>query len=1221
MAIKAQNTSEELNLPLSGLENPDPLFLIHKKLISEVQAPDSSLKKSLELKRQQSSNKLPVLKIEEIKPISNKITPATGTAGLPTCIVASKHMIIIGSNLGVLTVFSHDGIELKSLKQKPLNSVICIDISDDEQWAVAGYFGGQLSLWDLRSGNCVRSSGNIFGSHVISCKFWKHNKNNVIAADVTGKVVTVEYGKSFLTTTISPYSILTGEAGVIISIEPLFSEPNWPHSTDTSVVVAIACVDRVLVYCLEPEVTILLGIERPEEIVEDFLPSISFKFGSGPGEDQPIDPILSIGWGNKVYLHKIKFASPEGIQLVGVYTMDSEIKNLQLLGYDLLLVIGHIREAIVLSTKGFSKGNDSPNKDCVLEENFVNKDLAVQAYIKDKNSKEKFTYNNTIHCCDRQVFILGNKQLHKARVLNWKECIINLSENGDWLEVLSLGIEFYQGRGTKAYAVPNNKEELKKTFESIVEDYVKASSISWDFKIANTIEFCVGVESTDFLFNFFFDYFIDKGEGSENLKLFIEIIEPFILNGEIISIPKIYLGKILSYYLTTQRPDMVEKIVLHINSSSLDPEYLYPVCEEYSLTSAYIYISISNQNFIKPIDFLYSILKEQLDLHKKKYFAYKLLWYIKLCLKGEKFPKGFIPTEQWNKLIVSLINRVLQADLLEVLVALDANSTLKVVWIAFQDLTPSQALELSKPPLIPSIISKLESVCTGPAFHYFALFSARLSGSQPDCISKPLAIKSLIYLMKPNTNRKIVQVASASIESYIKNTENINELITDLDDSIESKSKLLLKLLKTYNNYSVTELEELYKIAVNSPYTEVLIELLEQKKDYNKCFTAFLQCSNVEVRTKVFEWLGSNFKKLAGTELDSLKAQVLDSLNFLVDIDSDRTAKIVREFYHNEHHNIIHKLDNAPLLQMKYLGELLKLAGKEAIEEKLIILYVKLLCENQPKKVLSFLKSLEDYSLDECLSVCTVTEASAYLYERLGSIKNALELLLGTIDKKRKEIQKGIKNCEKIDFNEILENIENSVQLCVRNVARLDENENEDHWFSLLGKILETYIELAPYFQKNLDLETCIQQGIRLALENMIDHIDFKKIIAYIVTKYGSIPFKYFKENFIGILSRYSYQKTIIKKAIDLLCSDIKYMTQQLLVLRGRGVSSKSFNCSACSFPIVSDDLLKHRGEKFFMFVCGHAYHSRCLKQKICEVCKAEEIKKGNFLLLSNDKK
>ena len=235
-------------------------------------------------------------------------------------------------------------------------------------------------------------------------------------------------------------------------------------------------------------------------------------------------------------------------------------------------------------------------------------------------------------------------------------------------------------------------------------------------------------------------------------------------------------------------------------------------------------------------------------------------------------------------------------DLLENLLQIDACSTLKVLLIGFQDLVPCQVLEKNKYVSLTDIICKIESGSNGAAFHHFALFAAKLSFLYPLIIDKSLGIKVLIYLMKPNINRKAMQtLLIPSIEEFIENNEDCNDLMAELDYSIEQKSELILKLIKNYSDYSDNELEELYKIAVNSPYTEVLIYLLELKQDYNKCFIAFLQCNNLEVKRKVFDWLGVCFGKLNGADLEDLKSEVVESLNFLVDIDSDKTAKIVRD--------------------------------------------------------------------------------------------------------------------------------------------------------------------------------------------------------------------------------------------------------------------------------------------------------------------------------------
>jgi len=42
--------------------------------------------------------------------------------------------------------------------------------------------------------------------------------------------------------------------------------------------------------------------------------------------------------------------------------------------------------------------------------------------------------------------------------------------------------------------------------------------------------------------------------------------------------------------------------------------------------------------------------------------------------------------------------------------------------------------------------------------------------------------------------------------------------------------------------------------------------------------------------------------------------------------------------------------------------------------------------------------------------------------------------------------------------------------------------------------------------------------------------------------------------------------------------------------------------------------MLRSQDEKLLLFSCGHAYHGYCCKRRICEVCKNDEIKKGNFL-------
>lgn len=404
--------------------------------------------------------------------------------------------------------------------------------------------------------------------------------------------------------------------------------------------------------------------------------------------------------------------------------------------------------------------------------------------------------------------------------------------------------------------------------------------------------------------------------------------------------------------------------------------------------------------------------------------------------------------------------------------------------------------------------------------------------------------------------------------------------------------------------------------------------LQELKGDYKECLKSFMKSDSDAMKVKVFDWLHRIFEKISGSAKDQVKQEVLHYLNDMVAVDSDRTAKLVRDFYENEHRSIVGRLDNAPKLQLKYLAEIVKaLESDEELEDNLVHLYVKRLCELEPHNVLKFLQSSERYSLDKCLTLCSknnIIDASAYLYERLGDTKAALELYLNIVEQKQTELEASMrtrsKNTAKLEeeMNVIVTDISNAVDLCRRNANKLDEHDNEENWFRLLDRVLYGYGQMEPHFERYRSLlEPILSAAISNILSQMILSVDFNKIVTRIAANFGSIPFKYFKTDFVNVLSRYSYQKNILRKANNLLNRDIKTMTQELLSLRMRGVSSMDLRCALCTKPMSNEDMLKETSEKLLLFTCGHVYHSHCLKRPICEVCRREETRKGTFISAS----
>mmetsp|Transcript_25587 Transcript_25587/g.4285 ORF Transcript_25587/g.4285 Transcript_25587/m.4285 type:complete len:126 (+) Transcript_25587:1096-1473(+) len=125
------------------------------------------------------------------------------------------------------------------------------------------------------------------------------------------------------------------------------------------------------------------------------------------------------------------------------------------------------------------------------------------------------------------------------------------------------------------------------------------------------MEYCIGIDSTDLLFEDLFQYFIDAGpEG--NLGLFMERLEPFILHGEVTNIPTLVLGRIIGFLLNINRPDIVERIIIHLDPNCIDPQHVNPFCREYNLLTAYIYINTrtNHQSFVNPLKRIFHVIEE-----------------------------------------------------------------------------------------------------------------------------------------------------------------------------------------------------------------------------------------------------------------------------------------------------------------------------------------------------------------------------------------------------------------------------------------------------------------------------------------------------------------------------------------------------------------------------------------------------------------------------------
>jgi len=108
----------------------------------------------------------------------------------------------------------------------------------------------------------------------------------------------------------------------------------------------------------------------------------------------------------------------------------------------------------------------------------------------------------------------------------------------------------------------------------------------------------------------------------------------------------------------------------------------------------------------------------------------------------------------------------------------------------------------------------------------------------------------------------------------------------------------------------------------------------------------------------------------------------------------------------------------------------------------------------------------------------------------------------------------------------------------------------------LLNRVLQGYEMFELYYEKNRTLTEFIDSAINKIVTNMIEVVDFNKMVTYISQNFGKIPMNYFSEHFAEILVRYGYQRNIFRQATNLMNNDVEEQTKELVARHSQGVVS-----------------------------------------------------------------
>ena len=393
---------------------------------------------------------------------------------------------------------------------------------------------------------------------------------------------------------------------------------------------------------------------------------------------------------------------------------------------------------------GIFDENKSMNKKALIDEGkIVDKYIKFDS-IKKGESKKINTYRNCITCSNKYIYLFTNDGLKIGKILDYIEYIDNIIKSGNnWKAAMCLAIDIYKGEILNFPGVPLNNEERRKNLKAFLVDLL-SKYIDYNFNVKSefdesnsdednsstnimelneekiteciniSIEFCLEINSIDYLLKEVEPTFSKYGRED----LFYKLLEPFIFNdkfhNEIIGI-----DAVTSLYGTYKIKDeliLLSHLLTHINLKCLNNFMIKKLSLQENLFDLIIYIFSNgscSEDFFLPITKMFQVfnkLEANKEIYKeenehkyisyydlyvvngitginqmektKEYIGHKLMWYINMCLGGNKFAPPIetdlmrfdVESEEYYKLIAYIYFWILHEDVFLTLLKFDSYS-------------------------------------------------------------------------------------------------------------------------------------------------------------------------------------------------------------------------------------------------------------------------------------------------------------------------------------------------------------------------------------------------------------------------------------------------------------------------------------------------------------------------------------------------------------------
>lgn len=630
-----------------------------------------------------------------------------------------------------------------------------------------------------------------------------------------------------------------------------------------------------------------------------------------------------------------------------------------------------------------------------------------------------------------RLFLLGHNDIWTGTLTNWADRLLAMINIGDFIGAIRLAASYYQGVGEKAtIGLPaDDVTRASLVNEKLIE--MMTASLKYAFgknqqagtaQIEKTqmielgdacIKACLIMDDQDFLFEDVFPWYEEHEQGA----LFIDVLEPYILDQKITSVPPPALKILVDHFAQTHTPSVLEEIICMLDTSTMDIDQVTNLCKRYGLYEAYIYVwTMALRDFTTPAAILLDFADNEETTRQQAVtaidgytLAQKLFPYTSFILTSRVYPTGKVLGDEeaanakgqlydfffsgspranggpkrksdiGTKSASSFeqLSRALRFDTASFIAAL--NEAFEDSYLNSADDDPvnganinytSSSRNYTRQYVVRILLEVMSAEFSPEDSIYLDMFVARNLAKYPQyLVLSGTILQEIFTRLCHYPEEDMREDAQLSVEYLLSIYQPPNVLD-------------FVPLLRQAGFYRV--MKSVFK--QEHQYSDMIATFFLDNEDQERVFHALVECLRAE-------------SPLADQQRNEVRATVQQHALDLVTIDVQKSAITIDEIAPDLHPMFLDVMSDDAIAQYEYLRSLLEPEDKTAIRrahgQMILELYVRLLCRFDASHVRDYVESIKegDIRLEEVLSTIEesgIIDAVVILQVRQGQVGEAM---------------------------------------------------------------------------------------------------------------------------------------------------------------------------------------------------------------------------------------